>query len=193
MINAVFSAMICVFLFAVGAAPATAETIDASTISCETINTAYKTKTATDMSFINGILNWMGGYHATEAQGTTVDWKTLSKAFDETIAYCAEHPNVGVMSATEKFMGAHIEEAGPDAYDLSILTCESVLSEKSVLKDIGDTFMWLAGYHTSTKKDATALDLDAFIAQTAQIAEFCASNPKSGLVTVSEKFMSEEE
>ena len=144
------------------------------------------------MSFINGILNWMGGYHATEAQGTVVDWKTLSKAFDQTIAFCAEHPNVGIMSASERFMGEHIEEAGPDAYDLSILKCETALTDQSVVKNIGDTFMWLAGYHTSTNKDSTTLDLDAFVKQTEQIADYCASNPKSGLVTVSEKFMSDE-
>jgi hypothetical protein len=193
MINAIFPAMICVFLFGAAAAPATAETIDASTIACEKIATAYQSKDESDLSFINGILNWMGGYHATEAQGTTVDWKTLSNAFDQTVAYCAEHPHVSVMSASERFMGAHIEEAGPDAYDLAILTCANLLSDKSPLKDIGDTFMWLAGYHTSTNKDSTMLDLDAFVKQTGQIAEYCAGNPASGLVTVSAKFMSDDE
>ncbi len=190
--NAFLSVMAFTFLSAAAVSPAIAKSIDASTISCEKITAAYKSKTETDMSFINGILNWMGGYHATEAQGTVVDWKTLSKAFDQTIAFCAEHPNVGVMSATERFMGEHIEEAGPDAYDLAILKCETALNDQSVVKNIGDTFMWLAGYHTSTNKDSTTLDLDAFIKQTGQIAEYCASNPKSGLVTVSEKFMSDE-
>jgi hypothetical protein len=193
MSNAFFSAVICIVSFAVAAAPAKAESIDASTIACEKINTAYTSQTATDMSFINGILNWMGGYHATEAQGTVVDWKKLSKAFDQTTAFCGEHPNVGVMSASARFMGDHIEEPGSDAYDLAILTCESLLTDKSVIKNAGDTLMWLAGYHTSTNKDSTTLDLDKFVSQTVQIADYCAANPKSGLVTASEKFMSEAE
>lgn len=181
------------FLSALAAAPATAETIDASAISCERLAAAYDSKTKSDISFVNGILNWMGGYHATEAQGTVVDWEKLSKAFDQTVAFCAEHPNVGVMSASERFMGEHIEQAGPSAYDLAILKCETLLTNKAVIKNAGDTLMWLAGYHTSTNKDSTTLDLDKFVEQTGQIADYCAANPESGLVTVSEKFMSDEE
>lgn len=179
------------FLFALALGPATAETIDASTIACERINVAYAKKSESDMSFINGVLNWMGGYHATEAQGTVVDWTALSKAFDQTVAFCAGHPNVGIMSASGRFMGEHIEEVGTDAYDLAIVKCESALTDQSVVKNIGDTLMWLSGYYTSTNTDSTTLDLDAFVKQSGQIAEYCAANPTSGLVTVSAKFMSE--
>lgn len=192
--NVFISAMASLAVFAVGAAPvpAMAESFDASTIACERIAAAYRTKTETDMSFINGILNWMGGYHATEAQGTVVDWAKLSKAFDETIAFCAGHPNVGVMSASERFMGETIEEASETAVDLAIITCEKLLTEKQLIDNAGDTFMWLAGFHTSTNKDTKTLDLDKFVTQMTEIANYCAENPKVGLVTASAKFMGDE-
>lgn len=172
-------------------AVATAAPIDVSTISCERLASAYEAKTESDLSFVNGILNWLGGYNATEAQGTAVDWDKLSGSFNKTVAFCAEHPGVGVMTASEKFMGENIEEAGPDTYDLAIVTCEKALTDKNLSKNIGDTFMWLAGYHASYNNGSTMLDIDKFIKQTSQIANYCAANPKSGLVTASEKFMSE--
>jgi hypothetical protein len=170
---------------------ASADPIDVSTISCERLASAYESKTDDDMSFVNGILNWMGGYHATEAQGTVVDWDKLSSAFNKTVEFCSDHPGVGVLSASEKFMGENIEEASSQSYDLAIVTCETALTDKNVLKNIGDTFMWLAGYHASYNNGSTMLDIPKFIKQTSQVAEYCAANPKAGLVTASEMFMSE--
>jgi hypothetical protein len=182
------SAMLASAVFPVAAM---ADPIDVSTISCERLASAYEAKTADDLSFVNGILNWMGGYHATEAQGTVVDWDKLSGAFDKTVAYCSEHPGVGVLSASEKFMGENIEEAGPESYDIAIVTCEKALTDKHLLKNIGDTFMWLAGYHASYNNGSTMLDIEKFIKQTGQIADYCAANPQAGLFTASEKYMSE--
>ena len=51
--------------------------------------------------------------------------------------------------------------------------------------------MWLAGYHASYNNGSTMLDIEKFIKQTSQVAEYCGANPQSGLVTASEKFMSE--
>jgi hypothetical protein len=189
----VFLGMVAFVVWATQCVPASAEAIDASTISCSRIAEAMERKSEKDMSFVNGILNWMGGYHATEAQGTVVDWKKLSNAFNQTIAYCVEHTNVGVMSASDKYMGEHIEEAGPDAFDLAIITCETLVSDKSPLKDVGNTFMWLAGYHTSSQKASTMLDVDKFVEHVSKIADYCAANPKTGLVTASEKFMATDE
>jgi hypothetical protein len=165
--------------------------IDVSTISCERLTSAYASKTADDLSFVNGILNWMGGYHATEDQGTVVDWDKLSDAFNKTVEFCSDHPGVGALSASEKFMGENIEDASPESVDLAIVTCETVLRNKDVQKNIGDTFMWLAGYHASYNNSSTMLDIDKFIKETSQIAEYCQANPKAGLVTAAEKFMSE--
>jgi hypothetical protein len=183
--------MAAMIMWAFSPAAAKADPIDVSTISCERLSSAYESKTADDLSFVNGILNWMGGYHATEAQGTVVDWDKLSKAFDQTVSFCADHPGVGVLSASEKFMGENIDEASSDSYDLSIVTCETALTNKDVQKNIGDTFMWLAGYHASYNNGSTMLDINKFIKQTSQIADYCAANPKAGLFTASEKYMSE--
>lgn len=179
------------FVWAFAPIAAQADPIDVSTISCERLATAYASKTADDLSFVNGILNWMGGYHATEDQGTVVDWDKLSDSFNKTVEFCSDHPSVGVLSASEKFMGENIEDASPESVDLAIVTCETVLTNKDVQKNIGDTFMWLAGYHASYNNGSTMLDIDKFIKETSQIAEYCQANPKAGLVTAAEKFMSE--
>jgi hypothetical protein len=183
--------MSAMFVWALAPVAAVADPIDVSTISCERLTSAYASKTADDLSFVNGILNWMGGYHATEDQGTVVDWDKLSDAFNKTVEFCSDHPGVGVLSASEKFMGENIEDASPESVDLAIVTCETVLTNKDVQKNIGDTFMWLAGYHASYNNGSTMLDIDKFIKETSQIAEYCQANPKAGLVTAAEKFMSE--
>lgn len=179
------------FLWSISVVSATADQLDVSTISCERLASAYDTKTEKELSFVNGVLNWMGGYHATEEQGTTVDWDKLSLAFDQTIQFCGSHPNVSVMAASEKFMGENISEATPNSFDLSLVTCENAMSKKSVLKNVGDTFMWLAGYHASYDNGSTIFDLDKFIKETSEVADYCTANPKAGLITVTDKFMSD--
>ncbi|MBY0561950.1 HdeA/HdeB family chaperone [Hyphomicrobium sp.] len=187
------SVLSSLFLLSVFSLAASADPIDVSTISCEKLASAYAAKTKDDISFVNGILNWMGGYHATADQGTVVDWDKLSDSFNKTVEFCSEHPGIGVLSATEKFMGENIEDASPESVDLAIVTCETVLTNKDVQKNIGDTFMWLAGYHASYNNGSTILDIEKFIKQTSDIADYCAANPKMSLVTAAEKFMSESE
>jgi hypothetical protein len=179
------------FAWALASTAASADPIDVSTISCERLTSAYKAKTDDDLSFVNGILNWLGGYNATEDQGTVVDWDKLSASFDKTVEYCFDHPNIGVMSASDNFMGENISEATPNSVDLAIVTCETVLTNKDIQKNIGDTFMWLAGYHASYNNGSTMLDVQKFIKQTSQIADYCQANPKASLVTAAEKYMSE--
>lgn len=191
--SGLFATLCATVLWFTSPAVATAEQIDTSTISCETLHNAFESKTSENISFVNGILNWMGGYHATSDQGTVVDWAKLSAAFDQTVEYCGEHPGIGVKSASEKFMGENIEDPGTDGVDLAIITCEAVLTNKDLSKNIGDTFMWLAGYHASYNNGSTMLDIEKFIKQTSSIADYCGANPKVGLVTASEKFMDESE
>lgn len=185
------SVLSSLLIWAIFPLAALADPIDVSTISCERLVSAYEAKTPSDLSFVNGILNWMGGYHATAEQGTVVDWDKLSDAFNKTVVFCSEHPGIGVLSASEKFMGDNIDDASPQSYDLAIVTCETVLTNKDVIKNIGDTFMWLAGYHASYNNGSTILDVEKFIKQTSDIAEYCEANPKASLVTAAEKFMSE--
>ena len=186
---ALYSCLAACWLLAATDTPVVAEPIDASAISCEILSARVD---AGDMTFANSILNWMGGYHATAKQGTVVEWSKLSEAFDKTIVYCKENPHVGIMSASETFMGEAIEETGPSSYDLAIVTCEDVQSKNSVLKDLGDTLMWLSGYHTSMHEEGSKMiDLDAFVRQAGQIDTYCTAHPKTSLVTASEKYMGE--
>jgi hypothetical protein len=179
--------------WAMVAASASAETIDVSTISCEKLTTAYKAKSDEDLSFVNGVLNWLGGYHATEEQGTVVDWDKLSDAFNKTVEYCFDHPGVSALSASEQFMGEEISEATPKSYDLAIVTCEAALTNPDLKKNMGDTFLWLEGYHASYNNGSTMLDLDKFTKDVGHIADYCAANPKAGLVTAAEKYMAQNE
>ncbi len=190
MIKAAISAFILGLSISLSAAPAArAEPIDAAAIGCTVLNNRVS---AGDEAFTNALLNWMGGYHATEKQGTVVEWSKLSTAFDQTIAFCNENPNVGIMSASEKFMGEAIEDMGPASFDLAIVTCTDVQSKSSVLKDLGDTLMWLAGYHTSMhENDSTMIDLETFVKQAGEIDTYCTANPTVSLVTASEKYMAE--
>ena len=189
--SCLFASICAALVWLTGPGAATAEPFDTSTLSCEALYKAYESKTAENLSFVNGILNWMGGYHATAEQGTVVDWDKLSHAFDQTVEYCGGHPGISVKTASEKFMGEEIAEAGSESVDLAIITCETVLTNKQVTKNIGDTFMWLAGYHASYNNGSTMLDIEKFIKQTGEIADYCGANPKVGLVTASEKFMDE--
>jgi hypothetical protein len=187
------SAFTLVLACVAGSLGARAEVIDTSTITCEQLTEAGHAKNSEGLSFVNGVLNWMGGYHATADQGTVVNWTKLSHAFDETFKYCADHPAVGVMSASEKFMGDNIEDPEEDGVDLAIITCETVLTDKHILENIGDTFMWLSGYHASYNNGSTMLDLTKFVQQMKSVGEYCSANPATGLITASNKFMEENE
>lgn len=121
--------------------------------------------------------------------GHVVDWDKLSDAFNKTVVFCSDH--VGVLSVSEKFIGENIEDASPESYDLAIVTCETVLTNKDVQKNIGDMFMWLASYHASYNNGSTMLDVDKFIKQTSDIADYCVANPQASLVTAAENELTE--
>jgi hypothetical protein len=61
-------------------------------------------------------------------------------------------------------------------FDLAIVTCEEALTDEHFLKSIGDTFMRIAGYHASCNNGSTMFDIEKFIKQTSQIADYCAAN-----------------
>jgi len=171
---------------------ASADTIDASTLSCRDLVARAGSSDKASVYGATVVLYWMAGYQATAEQGTVVDFDNLSKEFAATTEFCGKNLDVGVMSASEKFMGENAEDQTPKAIDLAILKCEAVNSTKEDETDgLGQILMWLAGYHASVAK-STVIDMDKFGESVTKMATYCAENPQMGLFTASEKFMSEE-
>ena len=174
-------------ILSAGASPALAgDEIDITTVQCHVVNSMVQAKS---MDLL-GLMSMLSGYHATEAQGTIVDGEALKAAIDKTAGYCADHPNVSVVSASEKFMGENLPEPGSAAIDVSSVTCEKVAADSKGATDMW--LNWLSGYHLSRSKDATMYSPSKFESDTAKIKEFCKQNPAAGLLTASEKFMSKE-
>ncbi|SFV27282.1 HdeA/HdeB family chaperone [Hyphomicrobium facile] len=186
------SAVTAALLLATSFNSASAETIDASTLTCHDL---IETAASSEKASVYGatvVLYWMAGYQATAEQGTVVDFDNLSKEFSQTTEFCGQNPTVGVMSASEKFMGENAEDQTSKAIDLAILKCEAVNTTKEdETEGLGQILMWLAGYHASVAK-STVIDMDKFSESVSKMATYCAENPQMGLFTASEKFMSEE-
>lgn len=187
-----FSAVAAALLLATSFHSASADTIDASTLTCRELAEKSKSSNKTDAYGASVILYWMEGYQATSEQGTVVDFDNMSKEFTKTTEFCGQNPGIGVMTASQKFMGENAEDATTKAIDLSILKCEAVNSTKENETDgLGQILMWLAGYHASVAK-STVIDMDKFGESVTKMATYCAENPEMGLFTASEKFMGEE-
>ncbi|MET0407920.1 MAG: HdeA/HdeB family chaperone [Hyphomicrobium sp.] len=192
MMRILLSAVVALLLLAPSIRPAAAQSLDASTFSCHDLAEKAQSSDKTAVYGASVILYWMEGYQATADQGTVVDFDNMSKEFSETMDFCSKNPGIGVMTASEKYMGENAEEATPKAIDLAILKCEAVNTTKENETDgLGQILMWLAGYHSSMAK-STLIDMDKFGESVEKIATYCAENPSMGLVTASEKFMAEE-
>jgi hypothetical protein len=168
--------------------PAAAQKVDMSTLGCAD---AIKAKSK-DGSADKTMFYWLAGYHATTDQGTIVDDKQLTGAVDKTVEYCKGHVNVGAMSASAKFMGEKLGEAGADAIDVATLTCSKLVADKKSVEAYMDTIFFLHGYHVSSSKEATILDFTKFAEDIGKLVEYCVANPEIGLVTATEKFMAEQ-
>jgi hypothetical protein len=190
--HVLFSAIAAAMLLAPAFSAASAESLDASTLSCRELTEKSQSSDKSAVYGASVILYWMEGYQATEDQGTVVDFDNVAKEFSATTDFCSKNPAVGVMSASSKFMGENAEDATPKAIDLAILKCEAVNSTKENETDgLGQILMWLAGYHASVAK-STVIDMDKFGASVEKITTYCAEHPEMGLFTASEKFMGEE-
>lgn len=193
MMRTLLSAVTAALLLATSFTSASADTLDASTLTCSELAEKSKSSDKTEAYGATVVLYWMAGYQATAEQGTVVDFDNLLKEFNETTEFCGQNPTVGVMSASEKFMGENAEDQTSKAIDLAILKCEAVNSTKEDETDgLGQILMWLAGYHASVAK-STVIDMDKFGESVTKMATYCAENPQMGLFTASEKFMGEEE
>ncbi|CAA2137983.1 HdeA/HdeB family chaperone [Hyphomicrobium sp. ghe19] len=192
MMRTLLSAVTAALLLATSFNFASAETIDASTLTCHDLIETAESHDKTSVYGATVVLYWMAGYQATAEQGTVVDFDNLSKEFAATTEFCGKNPTVGVMSASEKFMGENAEDQTSKAIDLAILKCEAVNSTKDdETEGLGQILMWLAGYHASVAK-STVIDMDKFSERASKMGTYCAENPQMGLFTASEKFMSEE-
>ncbi len=171
------------------AAPASAESVDASTFSCKDLTSSYTSLSEEEQYGATVILYWMAGYHATEEQGTVVDFDKMLAAFEETVDYCKKNPNIGVMSATEKFLGENLGETSSTAIDLSIMKCDAInTSTEKDAQGLGQILMWLSGYHSSYD-ETTVIDYEQFDTSTDKMGEFCRANSEMGFMTASKKFM----
>lgn len=167
-----------------------AEQLDASTVTCKEL-TDRSAAGKDDAYGASVLLYWLAGYHATDEQGTVVDFDNLVKSMGQTAEFCAGNPAISVLTASGKYMGENAPAASSKAIDLSILKCEQVNSSKpDDAEGLGQILMWLSGYHKSTG-GTTIVDLDEFGKSVDKMAEYCSKNPQVGLYTASEKFMGE--
>jgi acid stress chaperone HdeB len=170
-----------------GAHTAKAEAIDLSEFTCGQFTQAGQSATKDDAKGLAAILFWVAGYHASDTNGTIVDFAHLQAEFEDVAKHCADHPKVKMLKAASDNMGG--EEPGKDAVDLATITCEKVnKTTEDKAEGLATILMWLAGYQAGFAGD-TIFDADAFGEQVDQIAEYCAANPQIGLYAASEKFM----
>lgn len=72
--------------------------VDVATITCKELLASKKDDIGT-------ILIWLHGYYGGKAEDTTFDPDAFGQGAEQMGAYCAEHPDVGVMSAAKAVFG----------------------------------------------------------------------------------------
>jgi acid stress chaperone HdeB len=91
----VFSTFAVVAMLA-ASAPASAETVDLSTIKCKEFLDSGKEN-------ISYIAMWLHGYYAGKADASAViDFDKFTKSAGELGKYCAENPTLGLITAADK-------------------------------------------------------------------------------------------
>lgn len=183
-----------VFVLLMSALPlqARASTLDAMTFTCAQLNDANASDKHADHYGASTLLYWLAGYHATEGQGTIVDFDQLIAAFNKTSEYCKENAAISVFNASAQYLGSNAEEPGGEAVDLALITCQKAISTPKEQRDgLGQILMWLSGYHAGYAED-TVIDFDAFEGSAKEIGAYCAANPHIGLYAASDKFMGAE-
>ena len=175
-----------------GAGFASAQAIDASTLTCKDLIEASNSTKNDDQFGAGAILHWISGYLATQDQGTVMDFGAMKTDFAAIIDYCTANPAIGVMTAADKFMGDNGSEATTDLVDLSTVKCQKVIDTKpDDVEGLSVILMWLAGYNASYKKD-TIIDFDKLAKEGEKIGKFCGESPDFGLVTAANKYMGED-
>jgi hypothetical protein len=80
---------------------ATEKAIDLAILKCEAVNSTKENET----DGLGQILMWLAGYHASVAKSTVIDMDKFAESVEKMTAYCAENPEMGLFTASEKFMG----------------------------------------------------------------------------------------
>ena len=173
--------------------PASANGLDVKTVTCAELVQADQSTSTDDHFGAAVLLSWLAGYHATEEQGTVVDFEALKVDVQRTVAYCKNFPKVGVFTASRKFMGENATEASSEAVDLSAVKCQRVVETAGSDDEEGLAviMMWLAGYYASDAED-TILDQTKLEKQGYEVGKACALNAESGLITVADEVMHDE-
>ncbi|MGQ0671788.1 MAG: HdeA/HdeB family chaperone [Hyphomicrobium sp.] len=169
--------------------PASAESVDAAAFSCKELTEAYSTAKDDDVYGATAILTWLAGYHATDEQGTVVDFDTLAKDTERVAQYCLDNPNIGLMTAAGKYMGENATPITKEAVDISTVKCERLAnSTEKDTEGAGIVLMWLAGYYASYDEE-TIIDFDELQRQGGEIGVTCRQTQQMSLVTAAKKAM----
>ena len=83
---------------ALGLAPARAEKLDLSTLSCKQFMALNKDE-------INMILTWLDAYYKDEDAPPVIDTDKYIKNAGKLGGYCAGNPTIGLITATDKLFG----------------------------------------------------------------------------------------
>lgn len=92
-------------------AKATTKAIDLSIIKCEHVNSTKES----EMDGLGQILMWLAGYHTSIGESTMIDMDKFGKSVEQMTVFCAENPEVGLFTASEKFMGEDDDNSSEDA------------------------------------------------------------------------------
>ncbi len=179
------------FIFSLPAAASDA--VDATTFTCAELVRADSSDSSNDHFGGAALLAWMAGYHATEDQGTVVDFDALKQDIQRTVQFCKKSPKIGVYTASEKFMGENATESGSEAVDLATVKCQRIVDAANENDDegLGIILMWLAGYYASYAGDKM-IDFEKLRKEGYEIGKACAQSLETGLVTVADKYMQHE-
>lgn len=170
-------------------APASAEKIDVSTVSCSHLLESIASGSENDKSGMGGILYWIAGYTTTEEQGSVIDFTALAKDFEKILEGCRQQPKVGLLTVATKYLGENATEQGSEAMDLATLTCEATVKSSSQDEEgLGFILMWIAGWHASDSEDKI-FDTEDFVDSMQKIGAYCGANPSIGLLTASDEIM----
>ncbi len=176
-------------MLTMGVEAAKAESIDAKNFSCRQFTAANTSGEEEHAKGLAAILYWMAGYHASDGNGTIVDFEQIFAGYDSIVEHCNDNPDDKVLKVAGDHLGS--EEPSEKAIDLAVITCEKVLKTPDSQADgLGQILMWLAGYQAGYADDPN-IDLDAFKENAREIGAYCEANPHIGLYAASEKFMSQ--
>jgi acid stress chaperone HdeB len=90
--------LLCTLLFGailLTTSPASAQVLDLSTIKCREFISSGKEN-------IGVILAWMNAYYKEEDDPPTIDFAEMAKAGERLGTYCAQNPDIGLITAADK-------------------------------------------------------------------------------------------